>query len=115
MEAGSEDLASFFRSQTKDRRPLSDNLIRFYWEVMLEAVQALHRIGMCYRNSGEHGYTSALEKSTSRILRSNLRSNCSQLTAVGSSLARVICESSQVLLAGVMCIFSGISHFHPTL
>ena len=46
MEAGSEDLASFFKSQTKDRQPLSDNLIRFYWEVMLKAVQALHREGM---------------------------------------------------------------------
>ena len=45
MEVGSEDLASFFRSRTKNKKPLSDNLIRFYWEVMLEAVQALHKEG----------------------------------------------------------------------
>lgn len=48
MECGNEDLASFFRSQTKNRKMLSDNLIRFYWEVMLEAVQALHKEGIIH-------------------------------------------------------------------
>jgi len=46
MEAGSEDLASFFRSQTQNRKPLSDSVIWFYWERMLLAVQALHKEGM---------------------------------------------------------------------
>ncbi|XP_053397975.1 dual specificity protein kinase TTK-like [Mercenaria mercenaria] len=48
MECGNEDLASFFRSRTKNRRQLSDNLICFYWEVMLEAVQALHKEGIIH-------------------------------------------------------------------
>ena len=48
MESGSEDLASFFKSRTKDRKVLSDNLVRYYWEFMLEAVQALHREGGLY-------------------------------------------------------------------
>ena len=48
MESGSEDLASFFKSRTKDQRTLSDNLVRFYWEFMLEAVQALHREGKLF-------------------------------------------------------------------
>ncbi|XP_060594055.1 dual specificity protein kinase TTK-like isoform X2 [Ruditapes philippinarum] len=48
MECGNEDLASFFRSQTKTRRQLSDNLICFYWEMMLEAVQALHKEGIIH-------------------------------------------------------------------
>ena len=37
------------------------------------------------------------------------------LIAVGSSLARAICEISQVLLAGGQVVFSGISSFSPTL
>ena len=37
------------------------------------------------------------------------------LTAVGSSLARVTCETSQVLLACGQVVFLGISHFYPTL
>ncbi|KAL4232982.1 hypothetical protein ACF0H5_007669 [Mactra antiquata] len=48
MEAGNDDLATFFRSQTKNRKPLSENLITFYWEVMLEAVQALHKEGIIH-------------------------------------------------------------------
>lgn len=48
MECGNEDLSSFFRSRTKNRKPLSDNLICFYWEVMLEAVQALHKEGIIH-------------------------------------------------------------------
>ena len=39
----------------------------------------------------------------------------SALTSVGLSLARVICETSQALLAGGQVFFSGISHFCPTL
>lgn len=46
LEAGSEDLASFFRSQTQNRKPLSDSVTWFYWERMLLAVQALHKEGM---------------------------------------------------------------------
>lgn len=45
MEAGSEDLATFFRRETQGRKMLSDSVTWFYWERMLLAVQALHREG----------------------------------------------------------------------
>ncbi|KAK3589294.1 hypothetical protein CHS0354_026946 [Potamilus streckersoni] len=48
MEAGNCDLAMFFRSQTKEGKRLSDNLIKFYWEIMLQAVQALHKEGIIH-------------------------------------------------------------------
>ncbi|KAL3860437.1 hypothetical protein ACJMK2_010560 [Sinanodonta woodiana] len=48
LEAGNCDLAMFFRSQTKEGKRLSDNLIKFYWEIMLQAVQALHKEGIIH-------------------------------------------------------------------
>ena len=43
-----------------------------------------------------------------------LISSTLNLTAVGSSLARITCETSRVLLAGGRWFFSGISSFRPT-
>ncbi|XP_052807632.1 dual specificity protein kinase TTK-like isoform X2 [Mya arenaria] len=48
MEAGSEDLATFFHRETQNRKPLSDSVTWFYWERMLLAVQALHREGIIH-------------------------------------------------------------------
>ncbi|KAL5009695.1 hypothetical protein ScPMuIL_012000 [Solemya velum] len=48
MEYGKPDLATFFKNQVKQGGRLSDHLIKYYWEVMLQAVQALHKEGIIH-------------------------------------------------------------------